>query len=165
MATHDVPGHIATADAMIQARSSPLRTRHPVQPGVNTVWAAWVHQYHPHALQQQPHLWNGLTEQARLQRNRESAQLSRQRKKSQLDDLDRKCRSFQAQNQELHVLVARLAAENQTLRSQLQRYQGHQVRAAPAGVGALWVPVLAVRTVVVGTCTPSFIVPSRAETC
>jgi len=67
---------------------------------------------------------------ARLQRNRESAQLSRQRKKSQLDDLDRKCRSFQAQNQELHVLVARLAAENQTLRSQLQRYQGHQVGAA-----------------------------------
>jgi|AntAceMinimDraft_11_1070367.scaffolds.fasta_scaffold305101_1 hypothetical protein len=48
--------------------------------------------------------------QARLVRNRESAQLSRQRKKQYLDDLERRCRGMQTANSDLHNLVARLSA-------------------------------------------------------
>ena len=55
--------------------------------------------------------------QARLIRNRESAQLSRQRKKQYLDELERRCRGLQTTNSELHGLVARLTAENNGLRA------------------------------------------------
>ena len=48
--------------------------------------------------------------QARLVRNRESAQLSRPRKKQYLDDLERRCRGMQTANSDLHNLVARLSA-------------------------------------------------------
>ena len=59
--------------------------------------------------------------QARLIRNRESAQLSRQRKKQYLDELERRCRGLQTTNSELHGLVARLTAENSGLRAGLRR--------------------------------------------
>eukprot|EP00854_Cymbomonas_tetramitiformis_P004473 gene4473-5484_t len=80
----------------------------------------------------QPYLLEDGTEeteqkrQARLLRNRESAQLSRHRKKVQLDDLERRCRGLQSQNSELHSLVARLAADNSALRQQLAVYSNQQ---------------------------------------
>lgn len=86
--------------------------------------------------------------QARLLRNRESAQLSRHRKKVQLDDLERRCRGLQSQNSELHSLVARLAADNSALRQQLAMYANQQQPLGPpmgasAATGAFGQPASA----------------------
>jgi hypothetical protein len=60
-----------------------------------------------------------VPEQARMQRNRENAQLSRQRKKQQMADLEVRCKSLTQQNVRLTGAVQRLTAENAQLRQQL----------------------------------------------
>ncbi|KAL2642070.1 hypothetical protein R1flu_009657 [Riccia fluitans] len=57
--------------------------------------------------------------QARLMRNRESAQLSRQRKKVYVDELEGKLRTMAATIAELNATISHLTAENVNLRRQL----------------------------------------------
>eukprot|EP00890_Picochlorum_soloecismus_P004480 jgi/Picsp_1/5032/NSC_02395-R1_bzip transcription factor family protein len=57
--------------------------------------------------------------QARMQRNRENAQLSRLRKKQQMLELQRCCQALKAQNGQLGCFVQRLVAENCLLRKAL----------------------------------------------
>mmetsp|Transcript_9852 Transcript_9852/g.36083 ORF Transcript_9852/g.36083 Transcript_9852/m.36083 type:complete len:695 (-) Transcript_9852:1794-3878(-) len=76
--------------------------------------------------------------QARLLRNRESAQLSRQRKKAYLDELEKKLQAVNANNMQLGATVARLAAENAALRRQLAFFyqsQEQQQHKAAGDVG------------------------------
>ncbi|KAL4440222.1 hypothetical protein ABPG75_003223 [Micractinium tetrahymenae] len=56
---------------------------------------------------------------ARMQRNRENAQLSRQRKKQQMAELEARCATLTQHNAKLTAAVQRLTAENATLRQQL----------------------------------------------
>nr|QLC27630.1 bZIP transcription factor 4 [Chlorella sp. HS2] len=66
---------------------------------------------------------HNLTEEekrlARMQRNRENAQLSRQRKKQQMAELEARCATLGQQNTKLTAAVQRLTAENAMLRQQL----------------------------------------------
>lgn len=64
--------------------------------------------------------------QARLMRNRESAQQSRQRKKVYVDELEHKLRTMTATVAELNATIAHLSAENVNLRRQIcYIYQPH----------------------------------------
>ncbi|EFN52810.1 hypothetical protein CHLNCDRAFT_138475 [Chlorella variabilis] len=56
---------------------------------------------------------------ARMQRNRENAQLSRQRKKQQMSELEARCGTLTQRNAQLAATVQRLTAENMQLRQQL----------------------------------------------
>ncbi|KAK9808728.1 hypothetical protein WJX72_002650 [[Myrmecia] bisecta] len=58
-------------------------------------------------------------QQARMERNRESAHHSRQRKKMQLHEAEQRCQELQTQNNHLTGLVSRLTAENAALHHHL----------------------------------------------
>jgi broad specificity phosphatase PhoE len=60
--------------------------------------------------------------QARLMRNRESAQLSRQRKKVYVSELEGRLRTMAATVAELNATISHLTAENVNLRRQLGYY-------------------------------------------
>ncbi|KAJ7534782.1 hypothetical protein O6H91_12G003600 [Diphasiastrum complanatum] len=82
--------------------------------------------------------------QARLMRNRESAQLSRQRKKVYVDELEEKLRTMTSTVAELNNTIRLISAENVSLRSQLGYfYQAHGPSAKP-GVLPAGFPVLPV---------------------
>lgn len=66
-----------------------------------------------------PTLYLCTSGQARMQRNRENAQLSRQRKKAQMADLQARCTALTQHNAQLSGAVQRLTAENAQLRQQL----------------------------------------------
>lgn len=72
---------------------------------------------------------------ARMQRNRENAQLSRQRKKQQMTGLEQRCAVLQQQNAQLTGVVTRLTAENAALRQQLALVC-QQAGRAPAAAAA-----------------------------
>lgn len=72
--------------------------------------------------------------QARMQRNRESAQQSRQRKRMQMDEVEQRCEQFKQHNSQLNQLVGRLTAENMGLKQQLVhicQQTGHPLPAPP----------------------------------
>lgn len=99
--------------------------------------------------------------QARLMRNRESAQLSRQRKKYYMDELEGQLRTMAATVAELNATIAHLTAENVNLRRQMAFYfsasggggTGTQI---PGGVAPL-VPGSIPPVGVMGSCYVSYL--------
>ncbi|GBG85980.1 hypothetical protein CBR_g40793 [Chara braunii] len=83
--------------------------------------------------------------QARLLRNRESAQLSRQRKKVYVDDLENRLRTMAATIAELNATIAHLTADNVALRRQLGYFYPAPPGggAPPAGIAAAGGPIIA----------------------
>ncbi|CAI5954488.1 unnamed protein product [Closterium sp. NIES-65] len=74
--------------------------------------------------------------EARLIRNRESAQLSRQRKKYYMDELEAQIRTMSAAVAELNSAVAHLTAENVSLRRQLAFFYSSPSAASAASAAA-----------------------------
>ncbi|GJP35542.1 hypothetical protein CLOM_g20049 [Closterium sp. NIES-68] len=74
--------------------------------------------------------------EARLIRNRESAQLSRQRKKYYMDELEAQIRTMSAAVAELNSAVAHLTAENVSLRRQLAFFYSSPAAASAAAAAA-----------------------------
>ncbi|CAI5468122.1 unnamed protein product, partial [Closterium sp. Yama58-4] len=74
--------------------------------------------------------------EARLIRNRESAQLSRQRKKYYMDELEAQIRTMSAAVAELNSAVAHLTAENVSLRRQLAFFYSSPSAASAAAAAA-----------------------------
>lgn len=83
--------------------------------------------------------------QARLVRNRESAQLSRQRKKKYVEELEEKVKSMHSVINDLNSRISYVMAENATLRQQLGGNLAQPGVYPPPGMHFPWIPGYALR--------------------
>lgn len=108
---------------------------------------------------------DGEKRQARLMRNRESAQLSRQRKKIYVDELEEKIKTMASTITELNNTINLISTENINLRRQLGFFSPHPGQPGGIPVTAPWMgayhggPVVGGRFMVAGSQVPLVPIP------